>query len=215
MLTKRTFAAFLFDMDGTVLDSMGSATRVWGQWALRHGLDPDAVVESMPGVRAIETIRHWGIPEDQIAHEVALLTQGEMDDVDGIAALAGAEAFLAALPPERWAIVTSAPKNLALRRLGAAGLAPPPVFVTAEDVSRGKPAPDCFLLAAERLGVDPRECLIWEDAAAGVAAGVAAGATVMVVSATHTKPMVTDHAMTKDYQGLSVVVNDAGLTLVG
>ncbi|MOA33145.1 Sugar phosphatase YfbT [compost metagenome] len=123
----------------------------------------------------------------------------------------GAQAFLNSLPPERWAIVTSAPMALALRRMEAAGIPRPGVMVTAEDVSDGKPNPTCYRLAAERLHVTPQECLVFEDAEAGIRAGEAAEADVLVVTATHTHPVVTLHPQIKDYLGLGIEVDDAGL----
>jgi sugar-phosphatase len=114
-------------------------------------------------------------------------------------AIDGAAAFLAALPADRWAIVTSAPRPLALRRLAAAGLPTPPVLVTAEDVARGKPAPDCFLLAAERLGQRIEDCLVFEDAPAGIQAAEAAGAAVAVVTATHRHAVQTRHPRINGY----------------
>ncbi|TIP69593.1 MAG: HAD family hydrolase, partial [Mesorhizobium sp.] len=98
--------------------------------------------------------------------EADALLQAEVADIDGILPIAGAAAFLASLPAERWAIVTSAPRELALLRIAAAGIPLPATLIAAEDVSRGKPAPDCFQLAAERLGVDARDCLAFEDAPA-------------------------------------------------
>jgi sugar-phosphatase len=209
MLTQRTFAAFLFDMDGTLVDSIAVANRVWTRWAEGHGIDPDAVLRTMHGVRAAETIRRH-LPHGDVERETALLTEAEMADMDGVLELAGAAALLRSLPPQRWAIVTSAPRALALARLRQAGIPVPPVLVTAEDVTRGKPAPDCFLLAAARLGVEPGHCLVWEDAPSGIAAAEAAGATVVVVTATHAEPMATSHPMVVSYEGLAAGIDAAG-----
>jgi sugar-phosphatase len=148
----RTFDALLFDMDGTILNSIASAERVWSAWAERHGLDVASFLPTIHGVRAIETITALRLPGVDAKAEVHALLLAEIEDVEGIEAIEGAKAFLASLPPDRWAIVTSSPRKLAIRRLEAAGLPTPAVFVTGEDVERGKPAPDCFLLAAKRLG---------------------------------------------------------------
>ncbi len=215
LFPDRRFAAFLFDMDGTILSSIASAERVWSDWARRQGLDVAAFLPTIHGVQSVETIRRLGLPGVDPVAEAAAITHAEMDDVDDIDPIAGAAAFLASLPAHRWAIVTSAPRLLAERRLSAAGLPIPPVFVTAEDAERGKPAPDCFLLAATRLGVEAADCLVFEDAAAGIAAGEAAGAEVLVITATHAHPMATKHPTVRDYQALSVEIDAAGmLTLV-
>ena len=121
--------------------------------------------------------------------EVQAILLAEIEDVGGIEPIEGAATFLASLPPDRWAIVTSSPLKLALRRLEAAGLPPPPVLVTGEDIERGKPAPDCFLLAAKRLGQKIEDCLVFEDAPAGIQAAEAAGAAVVVVTALHKHPL--------------------------
>lgn len=214
VIEARSYAAFLFDMDGTLINSIPSAVRAWTRWAERHGIDVPSLLHAMHGVRAIETIRRFAPPGTDYDAEAAQLTQDEMDDVDGTLAIAGAQAFLAALPPDRWAIVTSAPRALALRRLAASGIEPPAVLVTADDIAHGKPAPDCYLAAAAKLGVDARDCLVWEDAPAGVAAGEAAGAAVMVITATHDAPMATMHRTRIDYDGISTRFEDGRLRLV-
>lgn len=207
--TGRTFAAFLFDMDGTLLDSIASANRCWQQWAESHGLDFALIKPGMHGMRAVETIRRWG-PHLDVEAEYAALTQAEMDDMDDVLAISGADAFLRALPPDRWALVTSAPRALALRRIAAAGLIDPPLLITADDVAHGKPAPDCFLMAADALGVAPEQCLVWEDAAAGIAAAEAAGMAVVVIGATHASPMDTPHPVIAGYDDLEVLLNNDG-----
>lgn len=210
MTAARRYAAFLFDMDGTLINSIPSAERAWTRWAERHGVDVPTLLGAMHGVRAIETIRRFAPPGTDIEAETAALTQAEIDDVEGVASLPGAAAFLESLPRDRWAIVTSAPRLLAERRLEVAGIAPPPVVVTADDVARGKPAPDCYLMAAERLGVAIGDCLVWEDAPAGIAAAEAAGADVVVITATHHQPMTTAHRMLTDYADIATIRDDHG-----
>ncbi|ANT48900.1 HAD-IA family hydrolase [Mesorhizobium amorphae] len=210
MFAGRKFAAFLFDMDGTVINSIAAAERVWTQWAQRQGLDVGKFLPTIHGVRAIETIGRLNLPGVDPVREADALLQAEAADLDGILPIAGAVAFLKSLQPERWAIATSAPRELALLRMKAAGIPVPAVIVAAEDVTRGKPAPDCFRLAAERLGVDARDCLVFEDAPAGIAAAEAAEATVMVISATHGHPLQTPHMAIASYDGLGIAIDDRG-----
>ena len=211
LFPDRGFAAFLFDMDGTILSSIVAAERVWAEWARRHGLDVAAFLPTIHGVRTVDTIRRLALPGVDPETEADAITRTELEDVDGIHAVAGAADFLASLPADRWAVVTSAPRRLAERRLEAAGLPIPPMMITAEDVTNGKPAPDCFLLAAERLGYPAGECLVFEDAAAGIAAAEAAGATVVVITATHTHPLKTRHPSVASYGGLTARISPAGL----
>jgi len=211
---ERRFAAFMFDMDGTILSSIAAAERVWTVWATRHGLDVETFLPTIHGVQAVQTIRSLALPGVDPEAEAAALTLAEMADMDGVDAIAGAAAFLGALPADRWAIVTSAPRLLALRRVEAAGLPMPRVLVTAEDVAHGKPAPDCFLLAARQLGQPIADCLVFEDAPAGIAAAEAAGAGVVVVTATHHKPLDTPHPRIADYTALSLETADAGTRLI-
>jgi sugar-phosphatase len=209
-LTDRPFAAFLFDMDGTILSSIAAAERVWARWAARHGLDVAAFLPTIHGMRSVETVRRLNLPGVDAEAEAAAITREEMDDVEGIEPIAGVHAFIATLPAGRWAVVTSAPRALALRRIAAAGLPLPGLMIAAEDVTRGKPAPDCFELAAARLGVSARDCLVFEDAPAGIAAGESAGASVVVITATHAHPLHTAHLAVRDYATLANRVDTAG-----
>lgn len=201
----RSFSAFLFDMDGTLLSSIASAERVWTRWAARHGVEASRFLPTMHGVRAVDTIAGLEIPGVDPEAEAARLTLMEMEDLGGIEPIGGIAAFLASLPAHRWAIVTSAPRPLALRRLGAIGLAPPAVLVAAEDVDAGKPNPDPYLLAAGKLGVKAGDCLVFEDAEAGIRAGEAAGADVLVITATHRDTREFNFPAVRDYRELAVL----------
>ena len=199
---NRRYRAFLFDMDGTLLNSIAAAERVWSIWAERHGLDVDAFLPTIHGARAVDTITRQALPGVDPEVEAQWITDAELNDVDGVVAIPGAVEFLKGLPADQWALVTSAPKALALRRLQAAGIPVPAVWVTAEDVANGKPDPGCYLLGAKRLGISIEDCLVFEDATVGIRAGEAAGADVVVVTSAHLEPMVTAHACIKDYGDL-------------
>jgi sugar-phosphatase len=209
-LPARRFDAVLFDMDGTLLSSIACAERVWAAWARRHGVDVARFLPTIHGKRAVETIAALGRPDLDVEAEAAWVLQAEMDDVGGIEPIRGAPALLAALPAARWGVVTSAPRPLALRRLAAAGLPAPPMMVSAEDVVHGKPAPEGFLLGAARLGAGVADCLVFEDAPAGIAAAEAAGAALVVVTATHAHPAATPHPCIRDYEAVAMTVDAAG-----
>lgn len=212
---SKSYAAFLFDMDGTLITSVAAAERVWAKWGKKHGVDLAVLMPIIHGVRAIDTVRALNRPDIDAAAEAQAIEAAEIADVQDVSIIPGATAFLASLPPGRWAVVTSATLPLASARLGAADIALPPVSITAEDVTRGKPDPQGYKLAAQRLGVDPADCLVFEDAPAGIAAGEAAGADVMVVTATHSHPIGGDRMSIKDYRDLSVEVGaDGRLTLI-
>jgi len=174
--------ALLFDLDGTLIDSSGSTKRAWSAFAVRHGLDPEGVVESVQGQPSRESVRRLA-PDADPEFEQGLVEQAELSDTEGIVALPGA---LAALNSDKKvAIVTSCTDALAAVRIGAAGLPRADVVITADRVSNGKPDPEAFLLGAQELGVAPPKCIVFEDAPAGIAAGKAAGAFVVGLRTTH------------------------------
>jgi len=207
---SKSYAAFLFDMDGTLITSIASAERAWTEWAVRHGVDVARFLPTIHGVRSVDTIASVNLPGIDIDAEAAAIERAEIADRRGVEVIPGIAEFLAVLPPDRWAIVTSASLALARARLGAAGIALPPVTITAEDVTRGKPDPQGYRLAAERLGVDPADCLVFEDAPAGFAAGEAAGADVLAITATHSHPLEEGRPSVRDYRDLKVRVTAEG-----
>lgn len=176
-------AAFLFDMDGTLVDSTALVERTWREFAAEHGLDAAQVVEHAHGRRTADTVLRF-LGERPDAEDLALALESVDDgQADGVVEIAGAAALLDRLAAEGApvAVVTSARHDLARARLAAAGLAVPDVLVGADDVGAGKPAPDGYLAAAAALGVDPRDCVAFEDTEAGVEAVLASGATAVVV----------------------------------
>lgn len=208
---NRPYRAFLFDMDGTVLNSIAAAERIWTTWALRHGLDVATFLPTIHGARAIDTVNRQKLPGVDAEAEARWVTEAEIHDVEGIVEVSGAAQFLRSLPAQQWAIVTSAPKKLALRRMAAAGIPEPEVMVTAEDVSAGKPDPAGFRLAAQRLGVEVTECLIFEDATVGILAAEAAGADLLIITSTHDHPIETAHATMASYDSVKAEPDPSGL----
>ncbi|TBN41533.1 HAD-IA family hydrolase [Pseudomonas sp. BGI-2] len=211
---KTPYRAFLFDMDGTVLNSIAAAERIWTTWALRHGVDVESFLPTIHGARAIDTINRLALPGVDAEAQAQWVTEAEIEDVEGIVEVFGAANFLRSLPANQWAIVTSAPRALALRRMAAAGIPEPGVMVTAEAVSAGKPDPAGYRLAAQLLGFAVTECLIFEDATVGILAAEAAGADLVIITSTHDHPIQTAHATLASYDSVVCRADVDGLLLI-
>ncbi|MFJ9905143.1 HAD-IA family hydrolase [Streptomyces sp. NPDC101152] len=181
--TVLTARALLLDMDGTLVNSDAVVERIWRRWAERHGLDGDEVMKVAHGRQGHATMALLlpDRPVEQNLADNARMLAEETADVDGVVPIAGAGAFLASLRGLPHALVTSADIALATARMTAAGLEPPEVRVTAECVGASKPDPEGFLKGAAELGVEPADCVVFEDSAAGIAAGRAAGMGVVGV----------------------------------
>ena len=195
--------AVLSDLDGVLVDSAAVIEQTWRGFADRHGLDPDEVVAAGHGRRSIDLIRLVA-PHLDAEIEAANVEREEIAQTTGLRPLPGARELVDAVPAERFAIVTSGSRALALARLRAAGLPVPAVLVTAEEVDDGKPHPAGYLRAAELLGVDPAHSVVLEDAPAGVEAGRAAGMTVIAVLTTNDASALTKaHSRVRDLRALA------------
>jgi len=184
-------AAILFDLDGVLVDSTGSVTRQWRRWAEEQNLDPDEVVEIAHGVRTIEIVRRLA-PHLDAKAETLRLEKREADDHQGVSVMPGAAELLKAIPPGRWCVVTSGTRYLATARLQLGNLPMPQVLVSADDVSKGKPHPEPYLMGAKLLGVNPTECLVIEDAPAGIRAAHAGGMKAIGITSTYPPPALQE-----------------------
>lgn len=193
-LSGRHFAAVVFDMDGTLVDSTPAVVRSWLRWADEEDVDPSRL-RGYHGIPASGIVTEL-LPADRWEAALARITAIELADTEGIGVLPGALEALTAVPPEQAAIATSCTRDLAWARIEATALPAPKVVVTVDDVERGKPSPDPFLEAARRLGADPAECLVVEDAPGGLTAARAAGcATLAVRTTTPDEELVADLAV--------------------
>jgi len=174
----------LFDMDGILISSLSSVERSWTRWSEMRGVDPARAISVIHGRRAIESLTALR-PDLNGEEELEILEQFEVDDTGDIAVLPGVRELIAALPPERWTVVTSATDRLARIRLTASGLPVPRHFVNGNSVSEGKPHPAPFLAGAALLGQRPEDCVVFEDSGSGVRAGRAAGCTVIATMFAH------------------------------
>ena len=173
-------SAMLFDLDGVLINSIPAVERVWGNWAIERGFDPKEVVHRAHGRPSLTTIKEY-LPNADHEKENLVILQREMEDLDGVVALPGSRELLAALPPDRWAIVTSCTRPLANVRIGAGKFPAAKFVVTSDDIKNPKPNPDPFLKGAALLGFPASDCIVVEDAPAGIRAGKAAGARVIAL----------------------------------
>jgi sugar-phosphatase len=200
--------AVLFDLDGVLIDSTSCIERHWAAWARRHGLDLTTVMQAAHGVRTIETMRLVA-PHLDVEAEAARFTACEAADTDDVVVIEGAARLLSCLPHDAWAVVTSGSEGLARARLARGGLPAPKTLVTADDVRLGKPAPEPYLVGAERLGIPVARCVVVEDAPAGIEAARAAGMRVIGVASTHApKALMGTVAVTSQLSDLSIAANE-------
>jgi mannitol-1-/sugar-/sorbitol-6-phosphatase len=175
--------ALLFDMDGVLVDSTPAVARVWTAWANRFHLVPAEVVRQAHGRPSVATIREL-LPFADHRAENQAIEKAEIEDIEDVIALPGTTQLLSALPADRFAVVTSASRALAIVRLRAAGFAIPKHLVTSSDIQRGKPDPEPYLRGAQILGLSPADCIVIEDAPAGIQSGKAAGSRVLALRTT-------------------------------
>jgi sugar-phosphatase len=182
--------AILFDLDGVLVDSGECVERTWRKWAGDHHLDPERVVAAAHGRRAIETVRLVA-PELRADDELVRLAASESTTSEGVYEIAGARDLVRSLPDDAWGIVTSGIRDIAEFRLRLVGIPIPRVMVCGDEITHGKPDPEGYLKAAGRLGRASKDCVVIEDASAGIEAAHAAGMRVIAVAGTYPAELLT------------------------
>jgi sugar-phosphatase len=206
-------AAILFDMDGVLVNSSAVVERAWRQWALNHGFDVKAILAVAHGRRTRDTVAEVA-PHLDAAKEGAWLDATEQFDFEGMVPIPGAARLLESLPRHRWAIVTSAHRSLAIDRLTICGLTLPEHLVSSDQIERGKPHPDGYLLGARQLGVEPGGCVVFEDSPPGIEAGRAAGMRVVGLATTYASSRLHGvEAIVQDLSQVTVRETGAGLAI--
>ncbi|MEV6115583.1 HAD family hydrolase [Streptomyces sp. NPDC052109] len=206
--------ALLFDNDGTLVSTLDSVERCWTRWAREYAITAEEFGRvALHGRPAAEIIADL-LPAHLVPEAVARVEQLEVDDVPdgGVRLLPGTREFLESLPADAWAVVTSATRRLAEARLDAVGILPK-TLIAADDITRGKPDPEPYLLAARQLGVDPAHCVVFEDAPAGLRAGRAAGMTTVALATTHRAAELDADLVVRDLSALSALVTDRGVEI--
>jgi mannitol-1-/sugar-/sorbitol-6-phosphatase len=205
-MSKIACQGVLFDLDGVLVDSTPAVARVWTLWAQKHGFDPEETVRKAHGRPSLSTIREL-LPNADHAAENAEVERMEIEDVSDVVPLPGTLELLAALPPDRWTVVTSCTRALALVRLRVAGLPVPERMVTSSDIVNGKPHPEPYLKGAGLLGIAPQDCLVFEDAPAGIRSGKAAHSRVVAFQTTESDELL-------EQAGADWIVKDASAVRV-
>ncbi|MFF4488374.1 HAD family hydrolase [Streptomyces sp. NPDC001544] len=206
--------ALLFDNDGTLVSSLASVERCWTRWAREYGITAEEFGRvELHGRPAVEIVADL-LPAGLVPEAVARVEQLEVEDVPngGVHLLPGTKDLLDLLPADSWAVVTSATRRLAGARLDAVGIRPKSL-IAADDITRGKPDPEPYLLAARRLGVDPARCVVFEDAPAGLQAGRAAGMTTVALTTTHQTHELVADLVVENLAALSALVTDGGIRI--
>ncbi|MEC4017073.1 HAD family hydrolase [Streptomyces sp. H27-D2] len=205
--------ALLFDMDGTLISSMESVIRCWTRWAGEYGVSAEEFARvELHGRPAVEIISEL-LPAARVPEALARIERLEVEDVSGgVVVLPGTLALLDALPADRWAVVTSATRRLAEARLAEAGIRPG-LLIAADDITRGKPDPEPFLLGAEKLGFAPARCVVFEDAPAGLQSGRAGGMRTVALTTTHALAELSADVVVKDLSEVSVQVTGDALEI--
>jgi len=214
-MTQIHCAALLFDMDGVLIDSTPAVARVWRRWAIEHGFNPEEVVAAAHGRPSLTTVRQY-LPHADHEAENREVEHREIEDLEGVVPLPGSLDLLALLPADRWTIVTSCTRRLAEVRIQAAGLPVPAHLITSNDITYGKPHPEPYLKAASILGFPAADCVVVEDAPAGIRAGEAAGARVIAFRTTAGEPMLRDSGadwILKNCADIRLLDHESGLHL--
>lgn len=209
------FRAALLDMDGTMVDSTALVEERWRRWSLRRGINPDRLLRDVHGRRAEDVIRQFAPDADTAVEMSWFVSEAGRIGQSGVMPIPGALDFVSGLPGNSWAVITSEVADLARGRLSAAGLPQPSVLIGADDVPTGKPDPAGYLLASNLLGVSPADCLVFEDAPAGVLAARNAGMRVIGLLTTHSDLDDCCEAVMGDFAGLRLTIgsNDLLITL--
>jgi sugar-phosphatase len=203
----------IFDLDGTLVDSIKTIREIWQKWGERNNIDNPNLLDIAISMRTTEAVRYLA-PHLNTAKETEYLEFAEATQLNGLEVIEGARELVQSLPLQSWGIVTSITRRTAVAKLIHVDLPIPAVLVTSEDVKCGKPAPDGYLLAAERLGLEPNQCVVFEDTPSGIQAAYAAGMVVIGLATTQPVHLFQSATMIvrslRDIRASTHVVEDSG-----